>query len=402
MKLKSIKQNHLLTKERVSVPFDYVKIKKSRYNRNTKEELLVKIIKIVLVVLLSIILLLGIVLTVLTVLEYRPESVEEVPVENNQTQSVTLNQELNVMTFNMGYAGLGENEDFIMDGGKQGIPSSLEVVTTYFDGIKEILTTNPSDFYLLQEVDLKSRRSYDVNQVLGITHELGETFSTQFSYNFKSEFVPFPVSFTDYLGYVESGLATYTQYQVDDAKRYQFPGSFSWPLRIANLKRAMMVSIIDVEDSDNDLIMVNLHMSAYDSSGTLREQEMAFLKDFLHNQKELGNYVIVGGDFNQTFPGATDVYPVKEGLWEAYPIESDFLSEGYQFMYDLSHPSCRLLNQPYNPTDDMTQYYIIDGFIVSDNIEVIPYDDTVLGAKTLDYDFMYSDHNPVVLKFKLN
>lgn len=361
-----------------------------------------KFVKIVFIVLLSIVLLLGVALAVLTILEYRPKDIEEVPVENNQTRLVSLNQELSMMTFNMGYAGLGEDEDFIMDGGKQGIPSSREVVTSYFDGIKEILSSNPSDFYLMQEVDLKSRRSYDVDQVLGITHELGESFSTQFAYNFKSVFVPFPVSLTDYLGYVESGIATYTKYQVDDAKRYQFPGAFSWPLRIANLKRAMMVSTIDIEDSEHDLIIVNLHMSAYDASGTLREQEMAFLKEFLSNQKTLGNYVIVGGDFNQTFPGASDVYPVQEGLWEAYPIEDDFLPDGYEFMYDLTNPSCRLLNQPYDPNDDMTQYYIIDGFIVSDNIEVIPYDETVLGAKTLNYDFMYSDHNPVVLKFKLN
>lgn len=361
-----------------------------------------KFVKIVFIVLLSIVLLLGVALAVLTILEYRPKDIEEVPVENNQTRLVSLNQELSMMTFNMGYAGLGEDEDFIMDGGKQGIPSSREVVTSYFDGIKEILSSNPSDFYLMQEVDLKSRRSYDVDQVLGITHELGESFSTQFAYNFKSVFVPFPVSLTDYLGYVESGIATYTKYQVDDAKRYQFPGAFSWPLRIANLKRAMMVSTIDIEDSEHDLIIVNLHMSAYDASGTLREQEMAFLKEFLSNQKTLGNYVIVGGDFNQTFPGASDVYPVQEGLWEAYPIEDDFLPDGYEFMYDLTNPSCRLLNQPYDPNDDMTQYYIIDGFIVSDNIEVIPYDETVLGAKTLNYDFMHSDHNPVVLKFKLN
>lgn len=360
-----------------------------------------KIIKILLIIVLSIVLFAGIFLTTLTVLEYRPKDIEEVPVENNQTIQVSLNQELSMMTFNIGYAGLGENEDFIMDGGKQGIPSSKEVVETYFDGIKDILEAYPSDFYMLQEVDLKSRRSYHVDQVLGITHTLGETYSTQFAYNFKSVFVPFPVSLTDYLGSVESGIATYTKYQIEDAKRYQFPGSFSWPLRVANLKRAMMVSIFDIENSEKDFIVVNLHMSAYDASGTLREQEMAFLKDFLSDQKDLGNYVIVGGDFNQTFPGAENIYPVKEGLWEAYPIEDDFLPEGYSFEYDASHPTCRLLNQPYDPEDEMTQYYIIDGFIVSDNIEVLSYDGIISGAKTLDYDFMYSDHNPVVLKFKL-
>lgn len=360
-----------------------------------------KIIKWFLIVLLGIIVLAGLFVGVLTITEYRPEDVESVPIENNQTRTVSLDTEMTILTFNIGYAGLGENEDFVMDGGRKGIPDSKTVVEDYFEGIKGILETYPSDFYLMQEVDVKARRSYEINEVMGITQMLGETYSTQFAYNFKALFVPFPLSLTDYLGYVESGIATYTSYHVNQSTRYQFPGSFSWPLRVANLKRAMMVSVFDIEGSTQDLIIVNLHMSAYDASGTLREQEMAFLKTFLQEQHELGNYVIVGGDFNQTFPEASDIYPVTDGLWEAYPIENDFLPEGYRFEIDTENPTCRLLNQPYDPNDELTQYYIIDGFIVSDNITSLSYDEITSGAMTLDYDFMYSDHNPVVLKFKL-
>ena len=34
-------------------------------------------------------------------------------------------------------------------------------------------------------------------------------------------------------------------------------------------------------------VVINLHMSAYDSSGKLREQEMAYLKDFMIEYKRL-------------------------------------------------------------------------------------------------------------------
>ncbi|HAX02640.1 MAG: hypothetical protein A2Y45_01625 [Tenericutes bacterium GWC2_34_14] len=360
-----------------------------------------KFIKVVLIFLLSVVMIAVIFLATMTVLEYRPKAIEEVSIENNQEQSVLLDTEMTIMTFNMGYAGLGEDEDFVMDGGTKGIPESKDVVSAYFEGIKQVLSDYPADFHLMQEVDLKARRSYKTDQVLGITNHLGETYSTQFAYNFKSPFVPFPVSLTDYIGYVESGIATYTTYRIDQATRYQFPGSFSWPLRVANLKRAMMVSILDIEGSTKELHIVNLHMSAYDASGTLREQEMAFLKTYLEEQQTLGNYVIIGGDFNQTFPDAKDLYPVKDGLWEAYPIEADFLPEGYHFEIDTHSPTCRLLNQPYDPNDEDTQYYIIDGFIVSNNIEVLAYDGTNIGAKTINLDFSYSDHNPVILKFKL-
>lgn len=363
----------------------------------------VKIIKIFVIVFLSIVILAGAFLGVMTFLEYRPEDVTELPIENNQDQILSLNTELSIMIYNIGYAGLGEDEDFVMDGGKQGIPSSQDVVEDYFEGIKSTLLDYPSDFYLLQEVDLKARRSYHIDQVLGITSALGDDYSTQFAFNFKSPFVPFPVSLTEYIGYVESGLATYTTYRVESSTRYQLPGAFAWPLRVANLKRAIMVSILDIQDSDNDLYIINLHLSAYDASGTLREQEMAFLKEYLIELEELGHYVVVGGDFNQTFPEAEGLYPVQEGLWEAYAIEDSFLPSGYRFEIDTTTPSCRLLNQPYDPSSELTQYYIIDGYIVSNNITVLSYDGIRdAGAMTLDLGFGDADHHPVVMKFLLN
>ncbi len=63
---------------------------------------------------------------------------------------------------------------------------------------------------------------------------------------------------------------------------------------------------------------------------------------------------------------------------------------------DETVPSCRLLNMPYQGADaDTFQYYLIDGFIVSNNI-------TVKECKTQDLGFVNSDHNPVVMELKLN
>jgi endonuclease/exonuclease/phosphatase family metal-dependent hydrolase len=362
-----------------------------------------KIIKIIGSLVLTVIIVAVIFVGVLTVFEYKPDDIEELEVNNNQTGLVPLDESIKIMTFNIGYAGLGEDEDFILDGGKSGRPESKDVVENYFSGIKDVLETYEADIYMLQEVDLESRRSYKINQYEEINTLLGENYSSQFAYNFKSIFVPFPLSLTDHLGYVESGLATYMTYQVSSSTRYQFPGEFSWPLRVANLKRAMMVSELDIENSSKKLMIVNLHMSAYDGDGSLRSQEMAFLKDFMVEQETLGNYVIIGGDFNQTFPEADGIYEVIQDFYVAYPIEADYLPLGYSFYHDLTVPSCRLLNQPYNPEDENTQYYIIDGFIVSSNILVESYFEDQLnpGAITLDLAFENSDHNPVVIQIKL-
>lgn len=361
-----------------------------------------KILKILSKVVLALIVIAGLFVGTLTVFEYRPDDLEAIEITNNQEDTINLDQIYQIMTFNIGYAGLGVDEDFVMDGGQKGRADSLSVVEDYFDGIKGILNDYASDFYLLQEVDQKARRSYNVNEVDGITQALGETYSSQYALNFKSIFVPFPLSLTDYIGSVESGIQTLTKYSVTESERHQFPGAFSWPLRVANLKRAMMVSSFEIESSDKELIIVNLHMSAYDSDGSLRDQEMAYLKTFLEEQKALGNYVVVGGDFNQTFPAAADLYPVNSDFYEAYTIEDEFIPNGYRFEVDLSEPTCRLLNQPYDEDSELTQYYLIDGFIVSDNIElsqVAP--EALYNVMTINHEFLYSDHNPVIMKFKL-
>ena len=55
-------------------------------------------------------------------------------------------------------------------------------------------------------------------------------------------------------------------------------------------------------------------------------------------------------------------------------------------------PSCRSLDQPYEGSDkENFQYYAVDGFIVSDNIEV-------RSCETKDLGFVCTDHNPVLLE----
>ena len=115
--------------------------------------------------------------------------------------------------------------------------------------------------------------------------------------------------------------------------------------------------------------------------------------EFIEAEYEKGNYIIVGGDFNQLFPGTEREYPLKETSdWMPTNLES--MPAGWHYAYDDSIPTCRLLNQPYDPSSKLTQYYVIDGFLVSPNVKVV-------SVKTLDEGFVYSDHNPVLLEVSL-
>lgn len=387
--------NSIISKIKIGDNMSYEGVANKRKRKPKKKRKWYVTIFKVLFSIVSVILIFGIViLSFFTVVEYRPRPLEEVEIKLNQTNKITIGDEYQALTFNIGYGALGKDEDFVMDGGKKGVPDSKEVVVGYLNGIKGILDDNPSDIYLLQEVDLKSRRSYKIDQAELFSNHLGASFNHSFAYNYKALFVPFPFSFTNYMGRVESGIQTLSSFSSNNAERHQFPGAFSWPVRTVNLKRGMLVNYLPIEGSDKLLVLVNLHMSAYDT-GTLREQEMKYLKDFMTAEYNKGNYVLVGGDFNQTFPSVTDAIQEND-YFTPIKIEEGYLGDNFMFAVDPNVYTSRLLNQPYNPTDtENTYHFIIDGFIVSKNIEIIE----VLG---LNLGFVHSDHNPVKLRFKLN
>ncbi|MFA7204586.1 MAG: endonuclease/exonuclease/phosphatase family protein, partial [Candidatus Caldatribacteriota bacterium] len=236
-----------------------------------------KFLKIFISTIIGLLMIIGVVLVYFTVREYRPQDEETMTVSNHSELEIELDQEISVLTFNIGYAGLGINEDFVMDGGKKGRADSKDVVRSYLDGIKDILSTVNADIFLLQEVDKPSRRSYYINQV----DELSELFSNYdkvFSYNYLADFVPFPVSFTDYMGKVASGIQTLSKYKISESIRYQTPGGFSWPVRTVNLKRAIQVNYLPIKDSDKELVIINLHLSAYDD-GEMKKAETKFLAE---------------------------------------------------------------------------------------------------------------------------
>ena len=160
-----------------------------------------------------------------------------------------------------------------------------------------------------------------------------------------------------------------------------------------NLKRCLAVNRIAI--GDKELVIVNQHLEAYDD-GDGKEEQTKELKSLIDKEYELGNYVIVGGDFNQSFTNVdTSMYPVVEGNWKPGVIDSSKF-ENFNLLMDNSYPTCRSLSTTYFGKDKNTfPYYMIDGFMVTKNI-------TVDSINTLNYGFVSSDHNPVLLNITIN
>lgn len=335
----------------------------------------------------------------LTVTEYSPAHAELAERGAYSARNAIQNRQIRIVTFNTGYGALGESADFFMDGGTGVNPESQDQVKQNMLGIEGILARTDADLLLLQEVDTDSDRSFNMNQWLQYEYDL-RGYESRFALNYSCEYVPYPLPET--IGKVNSGVATYSRYDISSATRYSLPCPFDWPVRVANLKRCMLVTRMPITDvtyvDDNgvtrqELVVVNVHLEAYDD-GEGKAEQTRQLMEFIEAEYAKGNYVIVGGDFNQTFPNAVGIYPIKDTeLWMPGVLEA--LPAGWQYAYDGATPTCRLLNQPYDAKDSATQYYVIDGFIVSPNV-------TVEKVETLDEDFLYSDHNPVVLDITLN
>ena len=351
-----------------------------------------KVFRIVLIVLGAVLLLAAGLILWLSVCEFKPADVTDVKVESNSQVgefSPFLDQELTVISWNIGYAGLGKDSDFFMDGGENVSSADQDTVTASLLGIYKQLYTgdNQAGIYMLQEVDKNSARTYgmDESDCLGI-------YNSTYALNYSCPFVPYPLP---PIGRVNSGLLTTTMYDIDSSERISLPCPFDWPVSTANLKRCLLVSYLPIEGSSSKLVIVNLHLEAYDD-GEGKIAQTKQLREFIQSEYEKGNYVIAGGDFNQVFPGGIEKYPNEHPeLWEPGIITEDIMPEGWSLAYDLETPSCRLLNQPYDPEDiENTQYYVIDGFIISPNVELI-------SVETLDAGFEFADHNPVQLKVKL-
>jgi endonuclease/exonuclease/phosphatase family metal-dependent hydrolase len=344
-----------------------------------------RILKILLSIIVVFALAFGGLLLYGTLTDYKPDDVLDVKVDG--MAEMIPDSTVNLLIWNIGYGGLGAESDFFYDGGKMVRPSK-ENFEKNLHGIIDFVQTwrQTCDYILLQEVDLKSKRSFRINQVEQLNLEMDE-FCNIFGMNYFVRFVPIP--FTSPMGRVEGGLVTYSLFNPEEAKRYQFPGNYNWPMRIYMLDRCFLTHRKKLENG-KDLLVINTHNSAYDDGG-LKKQQMAFMKEFLKKEYEAGNYVIVGGDWNQCPPGFDPYTYGKDDDYTQDNIPEDYLP-GWTWAFDAEVPTNRKLSAPFVLGKTFTT--VIDFYLVSPNVEVIK-------TQGIDLDFEFSDHQPVYLEVKL-
>ncbi len=353
-----------------------------------------KIIKYLLIIILIPILYVAICLAHGTFTDFQPEESISLDVDQANDSKVIADSSLSFVIWNVGYGGLGEESDFFYDNGGfltsagKMVRAPKENVEKNIDGALAFLGKKEADFYMLQEVDYNSKRSYKINQYEKYKAAL-PAYSSTFSVNYRAPRVPLPVFEPwNVMGKMESGLGTFSKYTPSSSTRYQLPGEYPWPDRIFHLDRCAAFHRYPMANG-KEMIVVNVHNSAYDSGGTLKKAQMEYLQDKFNAEYEKGNYLIIGGDWNQRPHG---INPDEFGGKELENPEGMIVPESYfsdwHWAYDPDTPTNRALKDPYKAGE--TRINLIDFFLVSPNLEI----DTV---HTVDMQFAYSDHQPVFL-----
>lgn len=329
--------------------------------------------------------------------DFQPEEVTPVVNINEGNAPIIQDSVLSFAIWNIGYAGLGEESDFFYEKGSLLSAGSMvrppkAAMEKNWAGIQQQVQQTKTDFWLLQEVDFSSKRSYYVNQVEGISQLLPDQYAS-FAINYQVARVPVPVLEPwKVYGKVKSGLETLTRFEPTEANRLQLPGSYSWPTRIFMLDRCAAIHRFP-HANGKEVVVINIHNSAYDD-GSLKAQQMDFLKNLFTEEYEKGNYVIAGGDWNQCPPffQFDRFMPGGGGDYVQQNVPAEMLPDDWQWIYDPTVPTNRKVSEPFQKGD--TFVTLIDFFLVSPNIKV----NRVRG---INLDFKYSDHQPVWMEVEL-
>lgn len=321
---------------------------------------------------------------IITVAGFKPTE-GKVSLTVNSDRIFQENDVLSIITWNLGYAGLGEESNFIADGGKSILPPSREIVQKNIINIASFLQENSADIWLLQEVAKKSRLIFNLDIWQRLTQN-----SSEYNYAHSPTVkIPwFPI-----VGRLITGNAIFSIFQPYQVLRHNLPLEEKGFLGIFQQKYNFMSAHFDLPSLKRQLIVVNLHLAAFDEGGKIRKKQLEKLRIFLLTEYEKGNYLIVGGDWNHRLTDTDFITTTEEKyLFWVHDLPADFTPAGWQWAFDETVPTVRTLERSYQPQENYT--CIIDGFLLSPNLEL-------LAVKGYDQQFKYSDHQPVRVEIKL-
>ena len=304
-----------------------------------------------------------------------------------------VDQTYTALTWNVGYGAFNRDYASILDGGTESRARSLQHVFDNLIHCVDRIHAEAADFVLLQEVDRKSDRAWHVDEAEVIRETLGD-YQSYYVQNLNSPYLILPIK--QPIGAAKSGLLTFANRDILRAERVSLPVETDWH-KLLDLDRCYSVCHIPTDDGRR-LCLFNVHLSPRISDEAIPARQLEALLEQMKTEYDSGNCVVAGGDFNMDLLGdSAAVFGVDGGdcPW-AQPVDTGLFPEGITLVDSLDAaqpvPTHRSGGAGYIPGESFVA--TVDGFIVSDNVEV-------LSCYVANELFECSDHNPVVLKFRL-
>ncbi|MEZ5997488.1 MAG: hypothetical protein R3B98_02200 [Hyphomonas sp.] len=287
-----------------------------------------------------------------------------------------------VMTWNIGYAGLGEESDFKADGGHMLRPPGKDVVKKNLAGVEGVLREKQPDVLLMQELAGPGFLTMGVDVLGGVKSAL-PGYSMFFSSDIRTRYFPGPMS-------LKHGLGTFMRVAHGPTEIIRIPEE---PGTIMGfIKRRYHVQVTELDVAGQPWVVINVHLSAFDEGANTRMEQLRKVLDLADSYYQQGKAVVVGGDWNMRlaptdFPYTAD--PSAQFWIHDFPREE--LGSGWQLAIDPTVPSVRTNEQPYTAGVNYTTN--IDGLLLSPNV-------VLDSAKGVDLGFKYTDHQPVVFQLR--
>jgi endonuclease/exonuclease/phosphatase family metal-dependent hydrolase len=287
-----------------------------------------------------------------------------------------------VMTWNIGYAGLGEESDFKADGGHMLRPPGKQFVKKNLAGIQGVLRENRPDVVLMQELAGPGFLTMGVNVLGGVKAALAD-YSMFFSSDIRTRLFPGPIS-------LKHGLGTFSRVAhgpTEIIRITEEPGTI-----MGFIKRHYHVQVTEMDVSGQPWVLINVHLSAFDEGANTRMTQVREVLDLAETYYKQGKAVAVGGDWNMRLAPTDFAYtadPSAQFWIHDFPREE--LAEGWQLAIDPAVPSVRTNEQTYTAGVNYTTN--IDGLLLSPNV-------VLESAKGIDLGFKYTDHQPVIFTLR--
>ncbi len=322
--------------------------------------------------------------------------------------SIPSKDTLLIMTWNIRF-GCGTEILWFGDACGERTILKRDEVTKNLDLIVKTINDIKPDILLLQEVDVKCKRTAYIDQMKYIMDK------TYFNYgyyatNWNIQFIP-----SDGIGRMDEGNAILSRWKMSDVKLHPLPlrNDLDALTKYFYVREIVMSAKVSLQNK-KEIIVINTHLSAFSTDDTKKRQ----LEKYIQICDDLNlaeTQLITGGDYNLLPPNSDSLDYCDEDKCEDEHFHSvgdkPFHKEGsnYEPEIDWLNP----LYDKYYPSLDLSKYKANQKMYFSHaTYPEIPYD------RTLDYLFanrpwvenshithqefrQYSDHAPVTSQIVL-